>query len=409
LLWFSADLSFKLKIGGTPLKNNTRIIIVGAGFAGASASKKIFNGLPFDSDVKITVIDKNDYVTMLPSLPDIAGGRVDEEVATAKIKNVIPKGIDFIQSEVKSIDLIRKKVITSNDEFKYDFLVIAPGSVTNFYDKDDKFKSNYKLDSLEDAKKIRTDFSNYIKNRDELNVVISGAGFTGLELACNLFHLSSKTNKKTNFYMVERSSRIMNFLSEKRSDFIKKSMDKIGINVILNDEVNQVIDGTVIFKKHEKIEDAFFAWCSGVKMGLSITGNQKMTSDCRIIVDDNLRISEHKEVFVAGDAAYFTVNKVPIRRSVNFSAMQGSLVGKNILALIKNEKMKKFKAIDLGWVIPLYITSIGEAFGYPTKGRLGIMLHYAMCGIKNYSIKNFIRYILFAFQFVGTKVKKKGN
>lgn len=51
-----------------------------------------------------------------------------------------------------------------------------------------------------------------------------------------------------------------------------------------------------------------------------------------------------------------------------------------------------FKPVDLGWVIPLYVTSVGEAFGRKTKGRLGIPMHYVMCDIKNYNVKNILSY-----------------
>jgi NADH dehydrogenase len=92
-----------------------------------------------------------------------------------------------------------------------------------------------------------------------------------------------------------------------------------------------------------------------------------------------------------------------LRRSVNYAAMMGSLAAKNISNIIYNRKLQSFKPFDPGWVIPVNTTSIGEAFGHGIKGRLGILMHYIICGVKNYNFSNFVSFCVSAFKFAFEK------
>lgn len=382
-----------------------KIVIIGGGFAGIAAAKKLYNKLPFDRSAEIILIDKSEHSVMLPSLPDLAGGRVKTKYLLGDIRKQLPGGITFLQKEVTKVNLIEKKVYFEDSKIKYDYLIISSGSKTNFYDKDEEFQKNYKLESLEDALKIQKDFKKFVNENEDVNVVVSGAGFTGLELASSLFHSAKVEGKKVKVSLIERSNRVLPMLSEERSSYVMKHMRDMGIDFITEDEVLDYKEKKVSLKSGLMIENAFFCWSSGVRMGLPVIGDYTAERDGRIIVDENLRMPEHPEVFVAGDAAAFKCSSGYIRRAVNFSYMAGQTAGYNIAATILKAPLKAFKVVDLGWVIPLYVTSIGEAFGVPTKGRLGIMLHYVMCGLKNYSLKNFIRYCFFALQFVFTKAK----
>ena len=382
-----------------------RIVIIGGGFAGVAAAKKVYSSLSFEKNAEIVLIDKNENSVMLPSLPDVAGGRVKEKYLLGDIKKQLPGGVRFLKKVVEKVDFLEKKIYLTGEILNYDYLIISSGSKTNFFDKDENFKKNYKLDSLEDALKIQKDFKSFVNSHENVNVVVSGAGFTGIELACNLFHSARVEGKKVSVKMIERTNRILPMLSEERSSYVMKHMEAMGIEFITEDEVLEFKENTVYLKSGGKIENAFFCWSSGVRMGLNVVGNHKAERDGRIVVNEFLRVPEHPEVFVAGDAAAFKGENGYIRRAVNFSYTGGLTAGENVASIIEGRSLKAFKVVDLGWVIPLYVTSIGEAFGMPTKGRLGIILHYVMCGLKNYSLKNFVRYGFFGLQFVFTKAK----
>lgn len=382
-----------------------RVVIIGGGFAGVAAAKQLFNKLPFDKNVEIILIDKNKYSTMLPSLPDVSGKRVEEKFIQGDIEKMLPKAVKFLNKEIDLVDFHKKTIFMKEKELTYDYLIFSPGSKSNFFNHDQEFQKNLKLDCLEDAIKIRTKFVQALSKRPKLNLVISGAGFTGIELACNLYHYAKVNGGKITITLIEKADRILPMLSEKMSKYVMNKMKLMGINFLTGDEVLSFEENVVKLKNKGEIQDAFFCWCSGVKLSIPVAGNHKGLFDGRIIVDEFLRIPEHLEVFVAGDAAAIKNGETFLRRAVNFAYVAGKFSGKNVAATIEEEKLKPFKTADLGWVIPIYISSIGMAFGMETKGRFGISMHYVMCGLKNYNLRNFLKYLKYAFTFIFTKVE----
>jgi len=393
-----------------------RVVVIGGGFGGMAAIKTIFKAFPADDKSKmpeIILVDKNAYSTMLPSLPDIVGERIETEFVIGKYSETLPNGVKLINESVESVDFNTKTVKVNTQVLKYDYLVFAPGSVANFYNNTPEFISKcHKLDNLDDALKTKEAFNAEIVKYDTVNVVISGGGFTGLELATNLYHKAKEANKKVNIYMIEMCPRILPMLGEKRSKYVTDKMKALGIEFLTSESVVSFDNRIVTLKSGKTIDNAFFCWCSGVKMGLQAVGNHKSIIDGRIIVNEFMQIPEHTEVYVVGDASAVkdeklsTAEKVMyLRRAVNFAYMQGKIAGKNILATSRGKELKPYKMLDLGWVIPLYTTSIGEAFGKKIQGKKGIAMHYMICGVKNYSFKNLYNYCKFSVQFMRTKEK----
>lgn len=373
--------------------------ILGGGFAGLAAARELDKRLPTDSQHEIILIDRHEYTTMLPSLPDVAGKRVEPDKVRETITSQVSRRVRFIREAVDSVDFPSRTIKMGDTELVYDKLIFAPGSKVNFYNHNAEFQKNLKLDCLEDAIKIRDSFARALFNTDRLHVVISGGGFTGMEVASNLYRYAGFLERPCTITVIDRNQTIMPSLGEKRSRYIMEQMAKLGFQFMLGTEVESYQDRTVTLKTGEKIHDAFFVWCSGVRLAIPVQGSQRQIRDDRIIVDEFLRIPEHLDVYVAGDAAAIKAGDTYLRRAVNFAALSGKLAARNVAAELKGAQLKRFKPVDLGWVIPLYTTSVGEAFGLKTQGRIGIPLHYLMCGIKNYNAKNVSSYAGYALKF----------
>ncbi|MDD2534691.1 MAG: FAD-dependent oxidoreductase [Eubacteriales bacterium] len=373
--------------------------ILGGGFAGLAAARELDKRLPKKPSYEIVLIDRHSYTTMLPSLPDVAGRRVEPDRVKEAITSQLPKRVRFIKEAVEYVDFSTRTIQMGDTELVYDQLIFAPGSRANFYNHSAQFQKNLKLDNLDDAIMIRDSFARALFNVEHLNVVISGGGFTGMEVASNLYRYAGFLERSCSIYVVDRNRTILPALGDKRSNYIMEQMSRLGFQFILDTEVSDYADQTVVLNTGEKIHDAFFVWCSGVKLAIPARGHQQQIRDDRIIVDSFLRIPEHPEVFVAGDAAAVKAGDTYLRRAVNFAAMSGKIAARNAVAALQGKNLKRFKPIDLGWVIPLYTTSVGEAFGMKTQGRIGIPLHYLMCGIKNYNAKNISSYAGYAIKF----------
>ncbi len=384
-----------------------KIAIIGGGFAGRSAAKKLAKSLANQPDVEIVLIDKNEFTTMHPSLPDLAGGRVDENDLIENIVKLIPSNVKFMKRLIEQVNFNEKMIyFADGSNYVYDYLIFSPGSKTNFYGNERLPKTTYKMDCLGDAKHIHEAAKAFIQSHDEINIVVSGAGFTGIELATNLYHLSHDMGKKPKVSLVEVTNKVLPMLSNDMSLHVKKTMEKLGIEFLLEREVVGYDNDTVTFKDGSSIQNAFYCWCAGVMNAIPVSGAHQEIRDKRILVDAFLRIPEHPEVFVAGDAAAFKDDKGNcIRRAVNFAATQGTTAGENVLRSIQQQPLNPYKIVDLGWIIPLYINSIGEALGIPVKGRIGIPMHYLICGVKNYNPKNFFHYLGYAVKFFFTQAR----
>lgn len=384
-----------------------KVAIIGGGFAGRSAAKTLGNALGGRSDHEVVLFDRNDYTTMLPSLPDLAGQRVEENDLKENLVKLIPSTVKFMKKNIQMVDFNNKQILFDVGEpYTYDYLVFAPGSKTNFYGNTVLPDTAYKMDCLDDALKIQAAARQFIHNHDTVNIVVSGAGFTGIELAVNLYHMAHEMGKKPRVVLAEVTNKVLPMLTESMSTHVKKTIESLGIEFLLEHEVVGYEHETVSFKNGTVIDNAFYAWCAGVMTSVNYTGNQQELRDKRIVVDSYLRIPEHPEVFVAGDAAAFKDAKGNcIRRAVNFAATQGTTAAKNLLNAMEKRSLESYKIVDLGWIIPLYVNSIGEAFGQPVKGRIGITFHYLICGIKNYNLSNFAHYLGYSIKFLFSKAR----
>lgn len=379
-----------------------KIFIVGGGFAGIAAARQLSK--ISNKETEVYLIDKNAYASMLPNLPEIVSGRLKKEVVTEKLLNLIPNSVRFIHDNIEEINFNGKSIITKNSVYQYDYLVLSAGSKTNYFGFDQNVEKINVLESLESAEKLKRDFNKYIVNKQEGTLLISGAGFTGIELACNLYELCKKQNKRLQVVFVEVSKKVLPMLSEKSSAHVIKKLGELRFTILKENQIKSFDGINITLKNGEEFKDVFFCWCSGVKASLRPFGDYEALSDGRIIVNEFLSIPDYPEVFAAGDAAAIKNAKgMYLRRAVTFAQMSGKHAGKNLCAEILGKRKKPFKSIDLGWIIPLYISSVGVALGVEVRGRKGIFMHYFLCGIKNYNFKNFLKELNAALKYLFVK------
>jgi len=370
------------------------IIVVGAGFAGLEAANRIA-AMNRGSNHRIKLIDCNPYTTMVPALPDIAGGHYDPLYVTEDVAAIAAPSILFCNERVNSVKLNERKVETEQAVHDYDYLVLAMGSTTDFDGFDQSLESVYKLDTLDDAKAINRAFKGYLRDCEAPNVVISGAGYTGFEIACNLQFVGSKFIPPPRITIVELKDRVLPSMPDHIRDYIAHAADKRGMELKTGDAIKNYDGHDIEFSSGEVRKDAFLCWSTGTKRSISaIFGDYEQLPDGRIEVDDCLRIPKHPEVFVAGDAAALRKDGEVLRKAVNFSIGSGQCAGGNVVRAANGKTCKIFRPVDLGWIIPFCDVGAGRIFSrYRVSGKLPIALHYLMCSRRNYNFKNRIFYI----------------
>lgn len=250
----------------------TNIVVIGAGFAGVAATKKLSRHFRKDKDVTITLIDKHPYLTYMTELHEVAGGRVEPEAIQYDLQKLFArsKNVQLVTDKVVSLDKTKKVVSTTYKSFRYDYLVIGMGGEANDFGVQGVKEHGFTLWSMEDAIKMREHIIHCVeraakehvtpKRRTLLTFTVCGAGFTGVELVGEIMDWIPVLAKQYNLdesefslYIIEAVPTILNMLDEKDAAKAEKFMTSRGIKVIKGNGIEEVkensirlVDGTVI-------------------------------------------------------------------------------------------------------------------------------------------------------------------
>ncbi len=343
------------------------VVIVGAGFAGLGCARKLAG----HSDVRITLIDKNNYQQFQPLLYQVATATLSPDNAAFGLRSVLrhQSNVEFKMAEVASADLSRQTVKTTDGrEFQGDFLVLAAGSEVNFFGTPGTDKHVFPLYSLRDAEILRTRLLQRFESADrdpsvvakgELNVVVVGAGPTGVETAGVLGDLR-RTIPKDVFRSVELDSvqislvnkepEVLSAFSEKSQHYAAKKLKERGVQLRLGAEVKEVTSEGVLLADGTRIPARTVIWAGGLKASsLSSALGLKLGRGGRIDVQPDFTIAGFPRVYALGDFANIAGkdgNPLPQLASVALEA--GKYCAKHIAARIAGEQPKPFDYFDRG-------------------------------------------------------------
>lgn len=361
------------------------IVIIGGGFAGQQACNALRR-----SGEQILLVDPNPGPTMLPALPDLAGGWVPERLVQRPFDEILPANVEHLQAAVSSIDLDAGTVQAGGQTIAYEQLLIAPGSVPNFYDSPFPREKMHALGTLDDARRTRREFEEYLGRTESPHLLVAGTGYTGLELAMSLFFRAKAAGKPCGVTIVDPSPILLPSLPEQQRRYVLDFLIAQGAEVRLGVAVES-FDGRNAVAGGKTYADVFFCWAAGSKLAVpEIQGKVARLRDGRLQVAPDLSLPNYPNVFAAGDAAAIERAGQPLRKAVNFAYYGGRRAGQNLLRRRHGRPARPFRPVDLGWVVPFHETSIGRLpGGLWIRGRLGVRLHHLMCGVRNYSFENF--------------------
>ncbi|MDD5730687.1 MAG: FAD-dependent oxidoreductase [Candidatus Omnitrophica bacterium] len=359
-----------------------KVLIIGGGFAGLSAAQKLCR---YKKTFNISLIDKQAQFNFLPMLPDVIGRRVNPGRLVYGLEDIGARfGFEFIRGAVTSVDLKMKLVQTSSGPLKYDYLIIASGSETNFYNNRVIEKYACKLDNAEDSRKILqtlndSDFDEY---------VVSGGGYTGIEIAISIKEYLSRRAKAKRVIIVERQPNILGMLPEWMKSYALSNLQKLGIEVLCNNTVEKIEGRRVFLSGKETFENALLIWCAGVRTADFVQAQEaRKNPQGRLIVDGYLRLDEF--CFVAGDAACVASGQGFLRMAVQFAITEGRVAAENIKNLVYKRPLKKYRPLDLGLIIPMANNrSCGKVMGIKMRGFPPTLFHFLMCIYRSYGLKN---------------------
>ena len=335
---------------------------------------------------EVLLIDRQAECNFLPLLPDAIGRDINPQALTYRIGTLAQdQGFSFLNAQVISVDVEKCTVTTSEDIFACDYLIIASGCETNFYNNDIYRRSAFVLDNAQDAKKIDEAIASGLYD----TFIIAGGGYTGIETATNLktyFNKRHLNNKKV--MIIERAAAILGPLPEWMKVYVKENLRTMDIEVVCNTTITRIEGDGVTLSNAKTFTKTMLIWTAGVKTSDFIQNlNAQRNAQGRITVDEYLRLNPR--VFVAGDAAYVSHKDSFLRMAVQFAITEGSHVALNIVRSARGKRLKKFKAVDFGYIIPMANNrSCGRVLGINMKGYIPTLMHYCMCIFRSYGWRN---------------------
>ena len=342
------------------------LVIIGGGFGGIELVKRLRNS-PFD----IILIDKNNHHTFQPLLYQVATCGLSAVSITAPFRRIFKgqENFRFRMAEVNGIDPDQKKIRSNIGEICYDYLVIATGSVSNFFNNEELAKNSLSLKNVMDALNIRSlllrEFEMAITRMqsDEkkilLNFVIIGGGSTGIEIAGALAefktHIVASDYPELdpglmNIHLIEAADRILPMMSENSSSKAYRYLTRMGVKVWLNTRVSNYDGLNVTFSDGTILRSSAFIWTAGVK-GATIPGiDPGSVINNRYMVNEFNQVKSYDNIFSIGDVAAMISPANP--RGHPLLAMpaiqQGKRLAGNLRLQLAGRAMKKFTYTDLG-------------------------------------------------------------
>ena len=379
-------------------EDKTRVLILGAGFAGIRTARALTRNLRGHArqKVEITMLNRRNYHLYTPFLYQAATGLVENDDIAQPIRvKATNLGFKFVEAEINGIDLKKQKVITHSGDFVYDYLVIALGSVKNDEIIEGASEHSIPLKTLEDGDRVHNKIiSSFEKSvmtpkgpeRDaQLAFVVIG-GSTGVELAGAIrdytnmlqqYYSEIEMKEDCNVYVIEAHERLFPNGDKKLSMIVKKVLEEKGVNVFLNTKVASIEEGKVNLLDGRTLRSHNVFFNAGTKPSPIV---ESLTEDIvkkhksgRILVNGHLRIPNFRNVFAIGDVAYYEdpesnhhEAKSP-PTTAETAVEEGDYCGRQLALLLNNSSsLKRNDRLNLQ----------NETFRYKEKGTmLSIGIH----------------------------------
>jgi NADH:ubiquinone reductase (H+-translocating) len=342
-----------------------RVIIVGSGFGGLEAAKKLAC-----ENVQVMVIDRTNYHLFQPLLYQVATAALSPADIAAPVRAVLSKcrNVEVILAEVQSVDVDARKVKTFDMEIGYDYLILATGARHSYFGHDDWEKLAPGLKSLEDAielrRRILLAFEYAEKTTDEaarraaMNFVIIGGGPTGVEMAGAIAEISRYTlardfrhidPSEARVVLIEGTPRLLAAYPEDLSERARKQLVDLGVEVRIGARATNLTEAGVQVDG-EFIPCRVKIWAAGNNASfVGKTLGAPVDRVGRVIVNDDLTMPGHPEVQVIGDLANFShQTEEPLPGISPVAMQQGRHAARNILRMIRGQKPERFRYFDKG-------------------------------------------------------------
>jgi NADH dehydrogenase len=366
-----------------------RVVIIGGGFGGLYAAKALAR-----APVRVTLLDRRNHHVFQPLLYQVAGAALSPGDIASPIRWILRRqdNIDVLLADVTRIDAARRVVVTPEaGEITYDFLIVATGATHAYFGHDNWRTVAPGLKTLEDALEIRRRVllayeraeieQDDARRRALLTFVVIGGGPTGVELAGALAEISRQSLARdfrhfdpvsARIVLLEAGPHLLATFPQTLRDAARTDLERLGVDVRTGQAVTEVSDGRVDVGANI-IEAQTVLWAAGVAASpLGATLDAPLDRAGRVVVQPDLTIPGHPEVFVIGDLAAFKVGDGQLPGVAQVAIQMGRHTARNITRAIAGQAYETFVYRDLGNMATIGRASAVADFGWlRLKGWFG--------------------------------------
>ncbi len=388
--------------------NKKHILILGGGFGGVRVALDLTKQNL--GETKITLVSRDHFHEYHPDLYEVAatflpesGTKQQKKIRYEQLRGTVAiplsklfqnKNVEIVNDSVSGIDLMGKKVkVESGEEIQFDYLVVALGSVTNFFGNKKLEDASLPLKNVSDALNIRDNIDElFLKKKPEetIKIVVGGGGFTGCELAGELVNYLKDLSKlhehsleKLEVSIVEAAPNLINGANKWFQEEALKRFNKLGVKVHLNSKIVDVVGQDLVLESGEKVGFDIVIWTAGIKPNpvTSATNNAKLEKNVCYSIDSKGRAVGYDNVFAIGDNCFCfdTIHNHPMPPTAQLAIAQGKSVAENISRIFENKELIDFKPEMPKFIIPIGKNfALTEVYGVRLKGRIAWWLKRAV-------------------------------
>jgi NADH dehydrogenase len=356
-----------------------QILILGGGYGGLLTALTARKHLT-PAEASITIVNRFPTHQIITELHRLAGDTIAEQAVALPLSKLLgDKHVNIIVDSVKEIKPDDKQVVLASGQVqKYDTLVVALGSETNYFGIPGLEENSLVLKSVADANKIRKHVEDRLDaykksgNKADATIVVGGGGLTGVELVGEFADRLPEVcrSKGIDFndislYCVEAGPAVLPIFPKVLIDRAVTSLEKRGVNFITSVAITEATKNSVSLKDGRTIESSTIIWTGGVK-GNPVVGSSGLAEDRgRSTVTPTLQSTSHADVFLAGDCAvvFPEGGDRPYPPTAQLAWQMGETVGYNLAVQIKGGVMDKFVPVFSGT-----LGSLGRKDGVGTIG-----------------------------------------
>ena len=350
-----------------PVSANPRVVIIGCGFAGLKLAQEL-GGAP----VQVVMVDRNNYHNFQPLLYQVATGALEADSIAYPVRKIFAgqRNFFFRVADVQAVDPALKLVRTNIGDISYDYLVLATGSLTNFFGIESIEKNAMQIKSIPNALNLRSfifqNLEQAVLTEDParrlalLTIVVVGAGPTGVEISGSLAEMRHGVLPKDypeldlsqmRIILVEAGPAVLGPMSEASHRDAQRYLEKLGVEIRLNTAIKEYENDRAYYSDSEYIEAGNLIWAAGVN-GAAVPGLPEavVTRNKRITVNRWNQVEGEPRIFAIGDVANMVTPDMPkgMPMLAPVAQQQASLLAANLQRLMRGEQPEEFNYFNKG-------------------------------------------------------------